>query len=59
MSGDKPANRRNSVTTFACDRCTITVAVTVKATVWCTRCGRRMRPTTTVAEASRTPHDAV
>ena len=37
--------RRRRITTFTCDRCTATVAVTVKAAAWCTRCGRRMKPT--------------
>ena len=52
-------NRRRIIT-YACDRCTATVALTVKGRAWCTRCGRSMKPiTTTPATASRTPHDAV
>lgn len=36
---------RRRITIFTCGRCAATVAVGVKATAWCTRCGRRMKPT--------------
>lgn len=43
-SDDKRPSRHRLVATYACERCTASVTVTVKATVWCTRCGRRMKP---------------